>query len=55
MAEVCQDGFSLINWSSYLINFDQWLMFLSDSVKFSIINLKLANPNNERKHFIIKQ
>ena len=55
MAEVSRDGFSLINWSSYLINFDQWLMFLSDNVKFSIINLKLANPNNERKHFIIKQ
>ena len=30
-------------------------MFLSDHGKFSIINPKLTNPNNERKRFIIKQ
>ena len=30
-------------------------MFLSDHGKFSIINPKLINPNNERKRFIIKQ
>ena len=30
-------------------------MFLPDRGKFSIINPKLINPNNERKRFIIKQ
>ena len=30
-------------------------MFLSEQGKFSIINPKLINPNNERKRFIIKQ
>ena len=29
-------------------------MFLSDHRKFSIINPKLINPNNQRKPFIIK-
>ena len=30
-------------------------MFLFDHGKFSIINPKLVNPNNERNRFIIKQ
>ena len=30
-------------------------MFLSDHGKFSMINPKLINPNNERNRFIIKQ
>ena len=30
-------------------------MFLSNHGKFSIINPKLINPNNEKKSFIIEQ
>ena len=65
IAEVRRDNFPLINWSSYSINLNEYVVFLSHHEKFSMISPNpiipnnvspnLIMPNNERKRFIVKR